>query len=134
MNLNSVTIVGRMTRDPEARALPSGSQVANFSVATSRTWKQEGEKKEETEFHNVVAFGKLAEIINQYLKKGQLVMIQGRLKTSSWEKDGAKKYKTEIIAEQMQMGPKAAGSSRTPSQGEEDQTPPEDINPDDVPF
>lgn len=145
MNLNQATVVGRVTKDPELRALPSGSKVVNFGVASNRTWKKEdGTKQEEVEFHNVVAFSKLAEIIAQYVKKGQLIMIQGRLKTSMWEKEGSKHYKTEIIAENMQMGPKAANTGGTsepaataPAKDELDMEPdpsPAEINPDDVPF
>lgn len=109
MNLNSVSIIGRITKEIELKKLPNGNSVVRLSVATNRTWKQEGQKKEEVEFHSVVAFGKLADIIGQYVTKGQLIYIQGRLKTSSWESDGAKKYRTEIIAENMQMGPKSQG-------------------------
>ncbi len=146
MNLNQVTLIGRLTRDPEQKALPSGAAVANFSVATSRTWKdaKTNEKKEETEFHNCVAFGRTAEVIGQYLKKGQLVNVVGRLQTRSWEdKDTQKKlYRTEIIVDQMQMGPKAGNAGgETRSQDDDSHktsdgvdTPPEDINPDDIPF
>lgn len=151
MNLNQVTLIGRLTRDPEQKALPNGTAVANFSVATSRTWKdaKTNEKKEETEFHNCVAFGRTAEVIGQYLKKGQLVNVVGRLQTRSWEdKDTKKKvYRTEIIVDQMQMGPKAGnaggdtrseadkdfdnygktgGESQAALEGKE--------NPDDIPF
>jgi len=138
MNLNQATIVGRVTKDPTIRALPSGTQVANFGIATNHTWKdKEGTKQEEVEFHNVVAFSKLAEIIAQYVKKGQPILIQGRLKTSSWEKDGAKHYKTEIIAETMQMGPKAANagySGGSSPEAEDQNQDTEEVNPDDIPF
>ena len=145
MNLNQVTLIGRLTRDPEQKALPNGTAVVNFSLATSRTWKdaKTNEKKEETEFHNCVAFGRTAEVIGQYLKKGQLANIVGRLQTRSWEdKDTQKKlYRTEIIVDQMQMGPKAgnaggeARSQADESQGAGGQDAPEgDINPDDIPF
>lgn len=133
MNLNQATLIGRVVRDPELKALPSGSQVASFSMATSRTYKQDGAKKEQTEFHNIVAFGKLAEIIGNYVKKGQLVMIQGRIQTRSWEKDGKKNYRTEILAEDMQMGPKPAGSTAaksTSTNEEADDAP----APEDIPF
>lgn len=99
----NVTLVGNVGRDPEIRSLPSGSPVANFSVATSRTWKKDGERQEATEWHNVVAYGKLAEIVGQYVTRGQMVVISGRIETRSWEKDGEKKYKTEIIAEELRM-------------------------------
>lgn len=116
MNINHVTIVGRLTRDPEMKALPSGSKVTNFSVATSRTYVNEnGGKVETPEFHSIVAFGKTAELAAQYLKKGQLCGIEGRLQTRSWEKDGSKQYRTEIIADRVQFGPKSApGAEKEP--------------------
>ena len=109
MNFNKAIIVGRVIRDPEIRTTPSGQNVASIGVATSRVWNtNSGEKQEKTEFHNIVAWGKLAEICGQYLTKGQLVLFEGRIETRTWEgQDGAKKYKTEIIAENMQMGPRA---------------------------
>ena len=113
MNLNKAFIIGNLTRDPEGKALPSGNAVSNFSIATNRMWTdaQTKEKKKQTEFHNIVAFSKLAEICNQYLTKGKLVLIEGRLQTRSWEDaDGNKKYKTEIVADNLQMGPKTAAS------------------------
>lgn len=108
MNVNKAIICGNITRDPEARTLPSGQAVSSFGIATNRVWKdKEGNRQEQVEFHNIVAFGKLAEICNQYLAKGRLVYIEGRLQTNSWETpDGIKKYRTEIIAETMQMGPR----------------------------
>ena len=113
MNLNKVIIIGRLTRDPELRTTPQGQQVASFGVATNRVWtNQNGERQEKTEFHNVVVWRKLAEICGQYLSKGQLVMIEGRLETRSWEgQDGIKRSRTEIIAENMQMGPRAANTA-----------------------
>ena len=107
MNLNKVYIIGRIVRDAELKSTPSGSSVVNLDVASNRVWndKEKG-KQEETEFHKVVAFGKLAEIIGKYCLKGGLLMVEGRLKTSQWEKDGVKKYKTSIIAESIQLGPK----------------------------
>lgn len=141
MNHNQATLIGRLTRDPEQKALPNGTAVTNFSLATGRTWKdKDGNKQEETEFHNCVAFGRTAEIIAQYLKKGQLAMIQGRIQTRSWEdKDTQKKmYRTEIIVEQMQMGPKAgnAGASQEQTSDTEptEEKTDDDINPDDIPF
>ena len=108
MNLNKVIIVGNVTQDPEIRTIPSGTQVANYSVATNRFSKdQDGQKQQFTEYHNIVAWGKLAEISSQYLNKGSLVMIEGRLQTRNWEgQDGVKRYKTEIVAENMQLGPR----------------------------
>jgi len=107
MNLNKVYIIGRIVRDAELKSTPGGSSVVNLDVASNRVWndKEKG-KQEETEFHKVVAFGKLAEIIGKYCLKGGLLMVEGRLKTSQWEKDGVKKYKTSIIAESIQLGPK----------------------------
>ena len=109
MNFNKAIVVGRVVRDPEIRTTPSGQNVASISVATSRVWNtNSGEKQEKTEFHSIVAWGKLAEICGQYLTKGQLVLFEGRIETRTWEgQDGVKKYKTEIIAENMQMGPRA---------------------------
>lgn len=109
MNLNRAIIVGRVTQDPELRTTPSGQSVCNFSVATNRTWtnSQTHEKQEKAEFHNIVAWSRLAEISNQYLKKGSLVMIEGRIETRSWsEATGNKRYRTEIVAENMQLGPR----------------------------
>ena len=105
MNLNSVTIVGRITRKPELKTTQSGIKVTSFSIATSEKYK---DKEEKTEFHNIVAFGKTAEIIEQWVEKGQLLLVEGKLSTSSWEdKAGNKKYKTDIICEKFQFGPKA---------------------------
>jgi single-strand DNA-binding protein len=105
-SLNNAQIIGNMTRDPEVRQTPNGQTVATIGVATNRKWtnKQTNEKQEEVEFHNVVVWGRLAEICQQYLKKGAKVYFQGRLKTSTWEDpDGKKNYRTEIIAENMIM-------------------------------
>ena len=112
MNLNKAFILGRLTRDPEQRTMPSGRTVSSFGIATNRIWtnRDSGEKQEQVEFHNVVAFGKLAEICNQYLTKGQLILVEGRIQTRSWDgQDGNKRYRTEIVADSMQMGPKAGG-------------------------
>lgn len=115
MNLNKAIIIGNVTQDPEVRTTPSGDKVANFSVATNLIWKDRstGEKQQKTEFHNVVAWRRLAEISEQYLNKGGLVMIEGRIETRSWEdqNSGQKKYRTEIIAENMQLGPRRDGGS-----------------------
>lgn len=143
MYLNKVFIFGNLTRDPELRSLPSGVQVASFSLATNRVWKgQDGSKQESTEFHNVVVFGRQAETSAQYLKKGSSALIEGRLQTRSWEADGQKKYRTEIVADRVQFGPRG-GSGGVPGNPGENQTgkteesidyPDEDINPDDIPF
>jgi single-strand DNA-binding protein len=105
MNLNKAMIIGNLTRDPEVRTTPQGTSVASFSVATNFVWTdQSGQKQEKAEYHNVVAWRKLAEIIGQYLKKGSKVYIEGRLSTRDWTgQDGAKKYRTEITAENMIM-------------------------------
>ena len=115
MNLNRVIIIGNVTADPEVRTTPSGQQVANFSVATNRIWNdaRSGERQQKAEFHNVVAWRRLAEIAGQYLTKGSLVMIEGRIETRNWEdaSSGQRRYRTEIIAENMQLGPRSGGSS-----------------------
>lgn len=116
MNLNKAFILGNVTREPEVRSLPSGQQVTSFSVATNRFYtSSSGEKKQEAEFHNIVCFGKLADISSRYLNKGGLVLIEGRIKTRNWvNSTGVKQYRTEIIAESLQLGPKGAGN---PSSG-----------------
>jgi single-strand DNA-binding protein len=111
--INKAIIVGRLGKDPEMRYMPDGTAVANFSVATSEDWKDKatGEKKERTEWHRIVAFRKLGEICGEYLSKGKLVYIEGRIQTRAWDdKDGNKRYTTEIVASDMQMlGPKDDG-------------------------
>ena len=140
MNLNLAQILGRITKDPEIRKLPNGTTIANFGIATNRTWmEKDGNKKEEVEFHNIVIFGKLAEIVDKYVKKGQLIYVSGRIITRSWESNGVKKWRTEIIADQMQMGPKPATSMPTTSTEKLDDgsplpEPEGDIDPEDVPF
>lgn len=119
MDLNKVMIIGRLTRDPELRTIPSGQAVASFSVATSRQWKdQQGQPQSVTEFHNVVAWRKLAEIVGQYLKKGKQVYIEGYLQTRSWDDQaGQKRYRTEIVADNMIMlgsAPSGAPSGAAP--------------------
>ena len=105
MNLNRATIIGNLTRDPETRTTPSGQTVANFSVATTYSYKdQSGNRVDKPEYHNIVAWGKLAEICQQYLGKGRKVYVEGRLQTRDWEgQDGVKRYRTEIICENMIM-------------------------------
>ena len=144
MNLNKVLILGRLTADPQLRTTPSGDQVATFSVATNRNWTdRSGGKKESTEFHNVVVWGRQAEIANQFLKKGGLVLIEGRLQTRSWEgKDGQMRKTTEIIGERIQLGPRKAGevSQEGSSDKEKEAEMPSidleegDIKPEDLPF
>ena len=105
MDLNRATIIGNMTRDPELKSLPTGKSVATFSVATNRVWTDaQGQKQKSAEFHNIVMWGKLAEIANQYLKKGRKVYIEGRMQTRDWTgQDGVKRYRTEIVADNMIM-------------------------------
>ena len=103
--INKVILIGNLGRDPETRYTQGGSAVTNFSLATTESWrdKQSSEQQERTEWHNIVCFARLAEIAGEYLKKGSKVYIEGSLRTSSWEQDGQKKFKTEIIARDLQM-------------------------------
>lgn len=155
MYLNKAMIFGNLTRDPELRSLPSGMNVCSFSIATNRVFKdRDGKNQEQTDFHNVVVFGRQADTVNQYLKKGSSAFVEGRMQTRSWEgKDGEKKYRTEIVADRVQFGPRGSGGGSgagggarresAPSQ-EEDMGgasagsgidyPKDDINPDDIPF
>ena len=114
--VNKVFVLGHLGRDPDVRKTQGGTSVASFSVATSESFTgSDGEKKEKTEWHNVVAWGKLADVVGQYVKKGSQVHVEGRLETRSWEdKDGVKKYKTEIVAQQIQFcgGGKGDGERR----------------------
>jgi len=112
MNLNKAIIIGNLTQNPEVRKTPNGQSVANFGVATNRVWtNQQGVKQEQAEFHNIVAFGRLADIVGQYLAKGRLCMVEGRLQTRSWnDQNGTKHWKTEIIAENIQLGPKTGST------------------------
>lgn len=108
MYLNKAIIIGNITKDPELKALPSGQSVVNFSLATNRVWKDaQGQKQEDVEYHNVVVFGKQADTINQYCKKGDSLLVEGRIQTRSWETDGKKNYRTEIVCENFQFGQKA---------------------------
>lgn len=106
MDLNKVMLIGRLTRDPESRTTPSGIAVTSFSIATSRVWKdQQGQQKEQTEFHNIIAWRRLGEIVAQYLKKGRQVFVEGHLQTSSWDDktSGQKRYRTEVVADNLIM-------------------------------
>ncbi len=155
MYLNKAFIIGNVTRDPELKALPTGAKVASFSIATNRVWKdQAGAKKEQTDYHNIVAFGRQAETIGQYVKKGSVLLVEGRIQTRSWDdKDGKKNYRTEVVLDGFQFGPRAAGagtgSSNNPggqmidentpmgsSSKEVDsiEYPTDDINAEDIPF
>jgi single-strand DNA-binding protein len=113
MNFNKAFILGNVTRDPETRALPSGQSVASFGIASNRFYTdQSGQKKQDAEFHNVVAFGKLADIVTRYVTKGTLVFIEGRIKTRNWQnQQGVKQYRTEIVAETLQLGPRGMGGT-----------------------
>jgi len=158
MYLNRAIVIGNLTQDPELKSLPSGVQVTNFSIATNRVYTdKDGNKQEQTEFHNIVVFGRQAETSAQYLKKGQQALVEGRLQTRSWDdQNGNKKYRTEIIAERVQFGSSAGGTTggnnnqQAQNQGQgntqnqqntgdtnQDQQinyPDEEINPDDIPF
>jgi len=121
--INKVILVGNLGKDPEMRSMPSGGQVANITVATSESWKdkQTGETKDKTEWHNVVFFNKLADIVGQYLKKGSQVYVEGSLRTRKWQdKEGHDRYTTEIVASEMQMlGGRGGGSSPMGSGGDD---------------
>src|SRR6185369_14754912 len=150
MYLNKAIIIGNLTRDPELKSLPSGIRVASFSVATNRVWKDKnGVKQENVDYHNVVVFGRQAEIVGQYLKKGGSVLVEGRMQTRSWDDaGGVKKYRTEIIADRIQFGPRATGApmptgstGSTAAAPHDDakaldtiEYPEEEINPEDIPF
>ena len=152
MYLNKAMIYGNLTRDPEMKALPSGMQVCSFSVATNRSYNdRDGKRQEAVEYHNVTSFGKQAEVIVKYLTKGSGVYVEGRLQTNSWEKDGVKQYRTEIVVDKFEFGPKSGGGAGASSAGAGASTatstggnnnsapvlpeyPTEDINPEDIPF
>ena len=144
MNLNKVILIGRLVNDPELRNTPSGQQVCSFGLATNRVWTDKnGQKQEKAEFHNIVLWRKTVEIASQYLTKGSLAMIEGHLQTRNWQDNsGNKKYRTEIIAEKLQLGPRSAGKSNPSFKPEEAPTQEEipiieeneDINVKDLPF
>ncbi len=151
MNLNRAMIIGNLTRDPETRTTPNGQTVATFGVATSSSWKDAaGQKQERVEFHNIVAWGKLAEICQQYLGKGRKVYVEGRLQTREWQgQDGAKRNRTEIVCDNMIMldrapqgsGSGAAAPAWTPKAQEtsapdfsKTEAPEEEIKVEDIPF
>ena len=154
MYINKALIYGNLTRDPEMRSLPNGTAVTQFSVATNRVYKDKnGARQESTDYHNIVVFGRQAETVSQYLRKGSGVFVEGRMQTRSWDdKDGTKKYRTEVIADRVQFGPRLGGAGGDHAEGASSsskakpsgQPPPqeldtieypeEDINPDDIPF
>lgn len=136
MNLNKVQLIGRLTRDPELRNTPSGQTVATLSIATNRTWNDKsGQKQEKSEFHNIVIWGRLAEIAGQYLTKGQEAYFEGRLETRAYKgKDGIERRTTEIVAENMQMGSRAAGASQgAPRQAAPLAAPSTNVKPEEIP-
>ena len=128
MNLNKAIVLGNLTRDPDIRTLPSGQLVTNFGVATNRFfYNKNREKQKQTEFHNIVAFGRNAEIAQQYLKKGSMILIEGRLQTRSWQdSSGNNRSRTEIITERLQLGPRTGTITPPEAQeGKEKETPEE---------
>lgn len=143
MDLNKAMIIGNLTRDPEGRTTPNGQNVCNFGIATNRFWKdqQSGERKQAVEYHNIVAWGKLAETCQQYLKKGKKIYIEGRLQTRSWEDQaGTKRNRTEIVAENMIMLDRsgaapvnAAAESGKPTSASAAASS-DEINVEDIPF
>ena len=154
MYINKAIVVGNLTRDPELKSLPSGQKVCSFSVATNRTWKdQNGQKQEAVDYHNIACFGKQAEIVAQWMKKGSQIYVEGRMTTRSWDdKDtGKKMYRTEIVAENVQFGSKGSGgtgnysdSKTAPKEESNEKVQLDDnlgtidygesINPEDIPF
>jgi single-strand DNA-binding protein len=147
MYLNKAMIYGNLTRDPEMKSLPSGIQVTSFSIATNRVYNdRDGKRQEHVDYHNVVVFGKQAESSAKWLKKGSSAYVEGRLQTQSWEKDGVKQYRTEIVADRVQFGPKSEGGgnyqanaagAKTPAKDDAPVMPDypnEEINPEDIPF
>lgn len=151
MYLNKAFIAGNLTRDPELKSLPSGVKVCTFSLATNRFWKDQatGERKEQTDYHNIVVFGRQAESCAQYLKKGASALVEGRMQTRSWDgPDGQKKYRTEVVADRVQFGARTGGGDNqqqvnapsNPGQAEPADDPgpidypDDDINPEDIPF
>ena len=142
MSLNKVTLIGNLGADPEVRYMPTGGAVANISLATTRKWKDKDtkEKRDQTEWHRVVFFNRVAEVVGEYLHKGSQVYVEGRLQTRKWkDKDGVDRYSTEIIATEMQMlGSKLSGGSGVGGATQGNQSPPQQQAPDnaydDVPF
>ena len=148
MYLNKAILIGNLTRDPELRSLPSGIKVCTFSLATNRVWKDKnGVRQESADYHNVVVFGRQAETVAQYMKKGSSILVEGRMQTRSWDDktSGEKKYRTEIVADRTQFGPKSGNSGSgsvasagpaksSPEEVDAIEYPEEDINPEDIPF
>lgn len=149
INLNVAIVSGRLVRDPELKALPSGTSICNFSLATNHVYTKDGERKESVEYHNVVLFGKQADNTARFLKKGSEALVEGRLQTRSWEKDGVKHYRTEIIGDSIQFGSKQSSQNDDDQDDNEEEAPKpktrtkkveapeypeEDIDPEDIPY
>jgi single-strand DNA-binding protein len=159
MYLNKAMIYGNLTRDPELKALPSGMNVCSFSLATNRVYNdRDGNRQEAADYHNIVVFGKQADNCAKYLTKGSATYVEGRLQTRSWDKDGQKQYRTEVVADRVQFGPKNSGGeggAPAPTSGSQSSGAPaaapakdadagkapampdypeEEINPEDIPF
>jgi len=134
MYLNKVIVAGNLTIDPELKALPGGQNVCSMSIATNEVYTKDGERKETTEYHNIVIFGKQAENSAKYLKKGDQALIEGKNQTRSWEKDGVKLYRTEIIAQSIQFGGKRDATPAASSPSALPNYPADEINPDNIPF
>ncbi len=153
MYLNKAILIGNLTRDPELKAIASGNKVCTFSLATNRVYRDSaGNKQEKTEYHNIVVWGKTAENVAQYMRKGSQILVEGRIETRSWDDQatGTKKYRTEIIADSIQFGSKGSGSSSSsgssspakasaPKEDTNDELdtieyPDEQINAEDIPF
>ena len=148
MFFNKAIIIGNVTRDPEIKALPSGAKVTSLSIATNRVWKDaNGAKKEQSDFHNIVVFGRQAETVAQYVKRGSMLMVEGRIQTRSWDgADGKKNYRTEIVADRVQFGPRTGSTASSTVRGSDDahtaepkdvetiDYPDDDINAEDIPF
>lgn len=134
--INKAILIGNLGADPEVRYTQSGTAVANFNLATTETWTQDGNKQEKTEWHRVVAFGRLGEICGEYLSKGSKVYIEGRIQTRQWEdRDGNKRYTTEIVAREMKMlTPKGSSGGGGSDNFNEEPPIPEPTMGDDVPF
>ncbi len=128
MNLNKVFILGNLTRDPELRQTPNGQAVCTFAIATNRFFTDStGQKQKQAEFHNIVAWGRQAEVVNQYLHKGSSLLVEGRLQTRSWQdQQGVKHWKTEIIAERIQLGPRGGEGGSAPRGDSRDDFPSDD--------
>lgn len=131
--VNKVIVLGNACADPEGRFLPSGGAVTNLTIATSEQWKDKntGQKQEKSEFHRVVFFNRLAEIVNEYVKKGSKLYIEGSLRTRSWEQDGVKKYATEIVASEMQMLDSRESQGNAPQQAPQQRAPQQQAAPSD---